>query len=119
MRSGKKSAANRIIWRCLDIIEEKRQPIPRKSLFEKRSKIQPLYLKRKARRVGGATYRAHGSGRPIGGIALSTLMAHSVPCARAGKSHTVNLSNEPMDAVKSNRSAIRKREETYWIYWKE
>jgi small subunit ribosomal protein S7 len=67
----------------------------------------------KARRVGGATYQVPMEVRSERGTALALRWLIQYARARTGRSMSVRLANELMDAANETGSAVRKREETH------
>jgi small subunit ribosomal protein S7 len=67
----------------------------------------------KARRVGGATYQVPMEVRPERGIALALRWLIQFSRQRSGRSMSMKLANELMDAANETGSSIRKREETH------
>ena len=63
MRRGKKSVAEHIFYRSLDIIKERTQSDPLKTFKQAMDNVRPL-LEVRPRRVGGATYQVPVEVRP-------------------------------------------------------
>jgi small subunit ribosomal protein S7 len=113
MDSGKKSLAQRIVYKAFDRIAEKNPSAnPLEILQRAVDNIKPR-LEVKARRVGGATYQV-----PLevpGDRQLSLAMRWLVDLADARKGIPMKeaLAAEIMDAYQGQGNAIRKRDEVH------
>lgn len=112
MKHGKKSIACRIIYQALKTIEERTGSEPLE-VFEKAIRNATPLVEVKARRVGGATYQVPMEVRSERGTALALRWLIQYARARTGRSMSVRLANELMDAANETGSAVRKREETH------
>lgn len=112
LKHGKKSLAQRIIYKALDIIKEKMSVSPLEILEKAVRNATPL-VEVKARRVGGSTYQVPMEIRAYRGTNLALRWLTSFAKKRAGKNMETKLANEILDAFNDNGSAVRKREETH------
>lgn len=112
MRHGKQSLAYRLIYDSLKIIEERTGSEPLE-LFEKAVRNVTPLVEVKARRVGGATYQVPMEVRSERGITLALRWIIRYSRERSGRSMSMKLANELMDAANETGSAVRKREETH------
>jgi small subunit ribosomal protein S7 len=112
MYSGKKSIALNIMYDAMKLIEERTGTEPLET-FEKAIRNTTPLVEVKGRRVGGATYQVPMEVRPERGTALAMRWLINFSRSRAGKSMSIKLANELMDAANETGSAIRKREETH------
>jgi small subunit ribosomal protein S7 len=112
MLSGKKSIASRIVYDALNTIQE-RSGQDALEIFERAIKNATPLVEVKARRVGGATYQVPMEVRPERGVALALRWLIRFARARTGRSMSMKLANELMDASNQTGAAIRKREETH------
>lgn len=112
MRSGKKATANSIIYGAFSIISERTGGDPLE-LFEQAVRNATPLVEVKARRVGGATYQVPMEVRPDRGIALALRWLTQFSRQRPGKTMSLKLANELMDAANETGGAVRKREETH------
>ncbi|OIP71220.1 MAG: 30S ribosomal protein S7 [Oscillatoriales cyanobacterium CG2_30_40_61] len=112
MKHGKKSIAYGIIYQALKTIEERTGSEPLE-VFEKAVRNATPLVEVKARRVGGATYQVPMEVRSERGTALALRWLIQYARARTGRSMSVRLANELMDAANETGSAVRKREETH------
>ena len=112
LKHGKKSLAQKIIYKSLDIIQEKTSTDPLEILEKAIRNTTPL-VEVKARRVGGSTYQVPTEIRAYRGTNLALRWLTSFAKKRAGKNMAIKLANEILDAFNENGSTIRKREETH------
>ena len=112
LKSGKKSIAQKIVYNALEIISEKSEENP-VLLLEKAVKNVTPQVEVKARRVGGSTYQVPIEIRAYRGTNVSLKWLTEFARARAGKSMSLKLSNEIMDAAKETGNSIRRKEQTH------
>lgn len=112
MRRGKKSVAERILYRALEIIKERTNEDPLK-LFEKSiNNVKPI-LEVRSRRVGGATYQVPTEVRPERRTALAIRWLITYAKERAEKSMEEKLAAELIDAANNRGGAIKKKEDVH------
>jgi small subunit ribosomal protein S7 len=112
LKHGKKSLAQRIIYKSLDIIQEKMSTNPLEVLEKAIRNATPL-VEVKARRVGGSTYQVPMEIRAYRGTNLALRWLTSFAKKRTGKDMANKLANEILDAFNDNGNTIRKKEETH------
>lgn len=112
MKSGKESLAARIIYDALSIIGERTGEDPIEVFETVIRNLTPL-VEVKARRVGGATYQVPMEVRQGRGTALALRWLISYARQRSGKTMSIKLANELMDAANETGGAIKKREDTH------
>jgi len=112
MKDGKKSLAARILYDALSIISERTGTEPMET-FEKAIKNLTPLVEVKARRVGGATYQVPMEVRSSRGSSLALRWLIAFSRKRSGKTMSMKLANEIMDAANETGGAIKKREETH------
>jgi small subunit ribosomal protein S7 len=115
MKSGKKSAAERIIYGALDRIAEKTGKKGTEAievLSTALDNVKPV-VEVKSRRVGGATYQVPVEVRSTRRQTLAMRWMIEAARARSEKSMAFRLAHELMDAAESRGSAVRKREDTH------
>ncbi len=112
MRCGKKSVAEKIFYRSLDIIKDRTQSDPIKIFHQAMDNVKPL-LEVRPRRVGGATYQVPVEVRPSRKMALSIRWIIGYAKQRSEKTMEEKLSGELIDASNSRGAAIKKREDTH------
>ncbi len=112
MYSGKKAAAERIVYSALDQIVEKGKGDPVQVLDHALDNVRPV-VEVKSRRVGGATYQVPVEVRPVRRASLAMRWLIDAARRRGEKSMVVRLANELMDAAESRGAAVKKREDTH------
>ena len=115
MKSGKKSAAERIIYGALDRIGEKTGKKGTDSievLSVALDNVKPV-VEVKSRRVGGATYQVPVEVRATRRQTLAMRWVIEAARDRSEKSMSFRLAHELMDAAESRGAAVRKREDTH------
>lgn len=112
MQSGKKSAAEKILYSALDIVKEKTKQDPLKVLKDALENVKPT-VEVRSRRVGGATYQVPVEVRPARGLALAVRWLITASSGRGEKTMYERLSGELMDALNNRGAAIKKREDTH------
>jgi len=112
LRCGKKSVAEGILYRALDIVEEKTKE-PGLEIFHKAVKnVQPT-VEVKSRRVGGSTYQVPVEVRSNRREALAIRWLISYAKARSEKTMADKLAAEFLSAVKGEGGSIKKKEDTH------
>ncbi|NNE35290.1 MAG: 30S ribosomal protein S7 [Rhodothermales bacterium] len=112
MDSGKKSTAQRLIYRAFDVIEE-RSGEPGIEVFRQAvTNVAPL-VEVRSRRVGGATYQVPIEVRPERRTALAFRWIIQYARARNDKSMANRLANELLSASKGEGGAIKKKDDTH------
>lgn len=112
LQQGKKHLAQRIIYQALDIIKERTGEDALNILEAAVRKVTPL-VEVKARRIGGSTYQVPMEVRAFRGTNLALRWITKYSKERSGKSMSIKLANEIMDAVNETGNSIRKREEVH------
>ena len=112
MKGGKKSIAESILYRTLDIIEERTAEDPLKIFKKGLDNCRPS-VEVRSRRVGGSTYQVPVEVRPERRTALAIRWLLSASRGRAQKTMVERLANELIDATNNRGNAIRKREEIH------
>ena len=115
MISGKKSAAEHIIYGAIDTIADRRK-IPAEeavSVLETAlDNVKPA-VEVKSRRVGGATYQVPIEVRPVRRQTLAMRWVIDAARKRSEKSMAMRLANELLDASENRGTAVKKREDTH------
>ena len=112
MRAGKKSAAERIVYGALDIVERKSRQDPLRVFHEALDNVKPA-VEVRSRRVGGATYQVPVEVRPERRQALAIRWLIQSARSRSEHSMTDKLSAELLDAANRRGAAVKKREDTH------
>jgi small subunit ribosomal protein S7 len=115
MISGKKSAAEHILYGAIDTIAD-RKKIPAEeavSVLETAlDNVKPA-VEVKSRRVGGATYQVPIEVRPVRRQTLAMRWVIDAARKRSEKSMAMRLANELLDASENRGTAVKKREDTH------
>ena len=112
MRRGKKSLAEKIFYRALDIIKDRTHSDPIKIFSQAMENVKPL-IEVRPRRVGGATYQVPVEVRPERKTSLAIRWLISYAKKRAEKTMEEKVSAELIDAANNRGSAIKKKEDTH------
>jgi len=112
MREGKKSIAQKVVYRSLDIIKEKTKGDPIE-LFDKALKNVTPALEVKSRRVGGANYQVPQPVRQERKIQLAFKWIIAAAQAKKGKPMAEKLAEEFMLAANNEGTAIKKKIDTH------
>ena len=112
MKDGKKSTAERIFYKTMNIVESKTKQDPLKMFKKAVENTKPL-LEVKSRRVGGATYQVPVEVAPDRRLALSFRWLITYSRNRSENSMPERLASELIDAANNRGAAIKKREDTH------
>lgn len=112
MEDGKKSVAERIIYKALDQVTEKKGGQPIELLELAMENVRPA-VEVKSRRVGGATYQVPVEVRPSRRNSLAMRWLIDAARKRSEKSMALRLAGELMDASDSRGTAVKKKEDTH------
>jgi small subunit ribosomal protein S7 len=111
MKHGKKSIAEKIIYRAFDSVNKKSGQdgieVFKKALDNVRPSVEV-----KSRRVGGATYQVPVEVRPVRQTTLAMRWIIDAAKKRGEKSMINKLAGELVDASEQKGAAMKKREET-------
>ncbi len=112
MRGGKKSVAQRVLYDCFDLIEQ-RTDQPPLEVFEKALENVRPSVEVKARRVGGSTYQVPSPVRGDRQMSLAMRWLLAAARSRSGRSMSEKLAGELMDAAKRQGAAVKKKDDTH------
>ena len=112
MRQGKKSVAQKVVYKSFDIIKEKTKGNPIE-LFDKAIKNISPSLEVKSRRVGGANYQVPQPVRPDRKIQLAFRWIINAARAKKGKPMAEKLAEELMLAINNEGAAVKKKLDTH------
>jgi small subunit ribosomal protein S7 len=112
MVDGKKSLAERVVYRSLERISEQTQGDPVVTLKKAVENTRPL-LEVRSRRVGGATYQVPVEVRPHRGTTLALRWLVTYSRQRRGRDMVDRLVGEIMDASQGQGSAVKRREDLH------
>ncbi len=112
MKDGKKSVAERIMYKALDQVEQRTNEDPRQVLEQAVRRVMPM-LEVKPRRVGGATYQIPLEVRPARQLSLAMRWILGAARARQGRPMYERLATEIIDAYREQGTAIKRRDDTH------
>jgi len=112
MVDGKKSAAERIVYGALDLVEGRAKRDPVELFHDALENVSPA-VEVRSRRVGGATYQVPVEVRTERRQALA--IRWMVAAARSRNENTMRerLAGELLDASNGRGNAVKKREDTH------
>ena len=109
---GKRSLAERIVYKALDIVKDKSGAEPIATLKRAVENTKPQLMV-KSRRVGGATYQVPIEVRPRQATTLSIRWLVGYSRQRREKTMAERLANELLDASNGTGAAVKRREDTH------
>jgi small subunit ribosomal protein S7 len=112
MTRGKKAVAEKIVYRCFDILAEKTGKGSLEVFQKALDNARPL-LEVKPRRIGGATYQIPIEVKAERGMSIAMRWIRNFARAKKGKPMEIKLADEILDAFKGEGGAIKKREDTH------
>ncbi|MBI3274053.1 MAG: 30S ribosomal protein S7 [Candidatus Colwellbacteria bacterium] len=112
MRRGKKSVAEKVVYRTFDNIEKKYSKNPLE-VFDAAVKNAGPVVEIKARRIGGATYQVPREVRGERKTALAYRWILLAARAKKGKPMHEKLAEELIAASKNEGAAVKKRQDTH------
>jgi len=112
MYSGKKSLAEGIFYKAMDIIQDKTKNDPLVVFKQAVSNVRPT-LEVKSRRVGGSTYQIPIDVRQGRRTALAIRWIINFARQRKGQPFHQALALEFMDAANNKGVAVKKKEDTH------
>jgi small subunit ribosomal protein S7 len=112
MNRGKKSTAEAILYRSLDIVTAKTKE-DSLGVFKRALENARPTVEVRSRRVGGATYQVPVEVRPQRRLSLSMRWLIQAARDRGEKSMEEKLAAELIDAANNRGTAIKKKEDTH------
>lgn len=112
MQRGKKSTAERIVYRTLELVGEQTKKDPME-VFEEALKNSTPLLAVRPRRIGGATYQVPVEVPPERGMTLAMRWLIASARARKGKPMAERLAAELIEASKGEGATVKKRTDTH------
>lgn len=112
MRQGKKSLAEHILYRSLEMMAAKTKE-DALALFKRALDNAKPVVEVRSRRVGGATYQVPIEVRPQRRLSLGMRWLVQSAWLREGKSMEEKLAAELLDAANNRGGAIKKKEDTH------
>lgn len=111
MIGGKKSLAERAMYKALDKAAEKSGEEPVSIFYKALGNIRPS-VEVRSRRVGGATYQVPSEVRPRRQESLAIRWLVQAVRSRSERNLEDRLAGEILDAATNRGSAVKKREDT-------
>ncbi len=112
MRKGKKSIAEAVCYKALDLVQQRTNEDPLKIFKKALDNVKPV-LEVKSRRVGGATYQVPVEVRQDRRQALAMRWLIDYSKERGEKTMDQKLAGELIDAANNRGNAVKKREDTH------
>ena len=112
LQSGKKSLAQKIVYDALELVSTKTEENP-VFVLERAVKNVTPQVEVKSRRVGGSTYQVPIEIRAYRGTNISLKWITEFARARSGKTMSLKLSNEIIDAAKESGNSTRRKEQKH------
>ena len=112
MVDGKKSVAEKIVYRALDRVAERVEGAPVEVLERALENVRPV-VEVKSRRVGGATYQVPVEVRSVRRSSLAMRWIIDASRKRSEKSMDLRLAGELRDAADKRGNAVKKKEDTH------
>lgn len=112
MIQGKKSAAEKIFYGAISLVEKKAGEEGLKVFKKALNNVKPV-VEVKSRRIGGATYQVPVEVRPNRKQSLAIRWLRDYAKERSGKSMMEKLADEMLDAANNRGGAIKKKEDVY------
>ncbi|HOJ31560.1 MAG TPA: 30S ribosomal protein S7 [bacterium] len=112
MVDGKKTLAEKIMYKCFDLLSEKTKEDPLTVFKKALNNVKPR-LEVRPRRVGGATYQVPVEVPPKRSLSLAIRWILQSSRARKGKPMCERLTEEIIDASKNEGASVKKREEMH------
>lgn len=112
MESGRKSAAEKVVYKALDILKEKAKQEPL-VVFEKALENVTPQTELQSRRVGGANYQIPVEVRPERKFVLASRWIIGVARSKSGKPMAEKLAEELMAAYNNEGEAVKKKQDVH------
>ena len=109
---GKKTVAERTVYKALEIISERTANDPVIALKKAVENVRPM-LEVRSRRVGGATYLWPGGVRPTRGTTLALRWLVNFSRGRRENTMAERLVTEIMDASQGQGASVKRREDMH------
>jgi len=112
LQRGKRTTAEKIVYRALEIVEQKAGTEPLGVLKRAIENVKPQ-LEVKSRRVGGATYQVPVEVRPRRANTLAIRWVVGFSRNRREKTMAERLANEVLDASNGLGASVKRREDMH------
>ncbi|RMG42794.1 MAG: 30S ribosomal protein S7 [Candidatus Dadabacteria bacterium] len=112
MKNGKKSVAERELYKAFDKVKMVSNEDPLEMFHKALANVRPV-VEVRSRRVGGATYQVPTEVRPARAEALSIRWLTTAANQRGERRLSDRLAGEIIDAANNRGIAVKKREDTH------
>ncbi|MDD2316897.1 MAG: 30S ribosomal protein S7 [Desulfobacterales bacterium] len=112
MNDGKRSTAEAMVYRALDIIGDKAKEHPLKVFESAVDNVRPI-IEVKSRRVGGSTYQVPTEIRSSRRTALAIRWIIGYARGRSEQGMARKLAAELLDAIENRGASVKKKEDTH------
>ncbi|QTA38678.1 30S ribosomal protein S7 [Thermosipho ferrireducens] len=112
MWDGKKSIAQKIVYKAMEILGEKTKKNPLEALHQAVDNVRPI-VEVRPRRVGGATYQVPIEVQEPRKTSLALRWIVEAARSRKGKPMAEKLGEELVNAFNNTGTAIKKREDVH------
>jgi small subunit ribosomal protein S7 len=112
MMGGKKSTAQSIFYKAMDLVKERANDDPLKVFRKAVDNVKPM-LEVKSRRVGGSNYQVPIEVQPNRRNALAIRWLINFSRSRSERSMKERLANEILDAAALRGGAFKKKDDTH------
>jgi small subunit ribosomal protein S7 len=113
MLEGKKSVAQDIVYKALDIIKEKQKVEDPLEVFEAALRNAGPLTEVRSRRIGGANYQVPREVRPERRFMLALRWILEAARSKKGAAMHKKLADELIQAANNEGSAVKKKEDTH------
>lgn len=112
MWDGKKSIAQKIVYKAMEFLSEKTKKAPLEALHQAIDNVRPL-VEVRPRRVGGATYQVPIEVQEPRKTSLALRWIVEAARSRKGKPMAEKLGEELVNAFNNTGTAIKKKEDVH------
>lgn len=112
MKDGKKSIAQKIVYKAFDIVKAETKQDPRHVLNKALKKVAPL-MEVRGKRIGGGNYQVPYQARGNRRFTLGCRWLIEAANNKKGKPMFQKLAEEILAAVKGEGAAVKKREDVH------
>ncbi|BBE30892.1 30S ribosomal protein S7 [Tepiditoga spiralis] len=112
MQDGKKSKAQEIVYKSLEILKEKTGEEAMDALNKAVNNVRPL-IEVRSRRIGGSTYQVPFEVAEERAISLALRWIVASARSKSGKPMVERLSNELLDAHKGTGASVKRKDDLH------
>lgn len=114
MRHGKKSIAEKIVYKAFDLIQKETKTDPMQVFEKALANVSPLY-EVVSRRIGGASYQIPTEVRPERRFVLGAKWIIAAARERKGKPMYMKLAEELIAAFKNEGGAVKRKQDMHKV----